>query len=105
MTAPTTCSITEPIGGIIAETYTIGSGLAQISMGSWTLVDCANIVYTIENSDFPASVTVAVGTTADNTAPVLDITTTDVTLDGQLFTLDYVGTDGSTGTVAVSITF
>ena len=62
-------------------------------MGTWTLNNCNNMVYTIANSDFPNTVTTAIGTT---TAPVLDVTATDVTLNGNTYTLDYVGTDGST---------
>ena len=73
--------------------YEIGSGTSAISMGTWTLNNCNNMVYTIANSDFPTAVTTAISTT---TAPMLDVTATDVTLNGNTYTLDYVGTDGST---------
>ena len=84
--------------------YEIGSGTSAISMGTWTLNNCNNMVYTIANSNFPATVTKMIGGTT--TAPVLDVTATDVTLNGNTYTLDYVGTDGSTtATLSVSVVF
>ena len=87
-----------PTGGVIAATYTIGSGTASISTGTWTLSNCPSITYTLSNSNFPASVTLAVGA-GTSTDPILSVTATDAALDGAIYTLDFVGTDGNTASI------
>jgi hypothetical protein len=64
-------------------------------MGTWTITACNTITYTIGRSNAPAAVAIAVAAGVSQSAPVMTVLSTDVSLDGQAYTVEYVGTDGS----------